>query len=154
MWKLQDEQSVAGSTQANETFTYFYRKHHWALLVLINIPLLLCRISFSSWTLRSDVEEKKPPGSVVRSSGRLLCMSSPGSSESPSLSASCHQSCRRPFFETYHLGNYEMNVDVLEPIKSGTLSLTRTVDFSRRVFRKVLQNIKQELFFSDYDAVR
>lgn len=64
-------------------------------------------------------------------------MSSPGSSESQFLSASCDQSCRQPVFETYHLGNYEMNVDVLQPIKTGTLCLTRAEYFSLSVSRKV-----------------
>lgn len=64
-------------------------------------------------------------------------MSSPGSIESPSLPASWDQSCRQPVFETYHLCNYEMNVDVLEPIKTGTLCSTKVEYFSLLFFRKV-----------------
>lgn len=45
--------------QANETFTYYYRKHHWALLVLINILLLLCHFWFLSWILHSTCKKKK-----------------------------------------------------------------------------------------------
>lgn len=52
-------------------------------------------------------------------------MSSPGSNKSLSHSASSDQSCRQPVFEMYNLCNYEMNVDVLAPIKTGTLCLTR-----------------------------
>ncbi len=74
-------------------------------------------------------------------------MSSPGSSESPSLSTSCDQSCRQPVFETYHLSNYEMNVDVLETIKTGTLCSTRAEYFSLSVFRKVCKNIQFEHVF-------
>lgn len=60
-------------------------------------------------------------------------MNSPGSSKS--LPASCDQSVRQPVFETYYLCNYEMNVDVLEPIKSGTVCSTRAEYFSLPVMK-------------------
>lgn len=48
---LWEEASGPCYMQANETFTCYYRNHHWALLVPINILLLLCQIGFLSWIL-------------------------------------------------------------------------------------------------------
>lgn len=54
---------------------------------------------------------------------------------SKSLPASCDRSSRQPVFETYHLCNYEMNVDVLEPIKIGTVCSTRADGFRLSVMK-------------------